>query len=30
MNKENSIVRIYELISLSVSALVISIYFIAA
>ncbi len=30
MNKGNSIVRIYELISLSVSALVISIYFIAA
>ena len=30
MNNGNSIVRIYELISLSVSALVISIYFIAA
>ena len=30
MNKGNSIVRIYELISLSVSALAISIYFIAA
>ena len=30
MNKENAVVRVYELISLSFSALVISIYFIAA
>ena len=30
MNKEYAIVRLYEMISLSVSALAISIYFIAA
>ena len=30
MNKEYAVVRLYEMISLSVSALAISIYFIAA